>query len=124
MKKVFIRKVFCAVLLGVVVASSSGNVTYAQTSKVMNTKISNNKESLRAYANGDIVGNGVRLRSKPSTSGTILESMYDGEEVWIDFDKSWAESNGTWYYITRLQTGTKGWVDARYLASWSRILNE
>lgn len=49
---------------------------------------SQNERSLaRIYihnSNADVYGNGVRLRSAPNTSATILELMYDGEYVWID----------------------------------------
>ena len=50
--------------------------------------------------------------------------MCDGEDVEIDYNKSWAESNGSWYYVKRIKTGTKGWVDSNYLSQWSRTLNQ
>lgn len=68
--------------------------------------------------NGEICGNGVRLRTAPSKSATILELMYNGEHVLIDFNTSFRQSNGTWYYIKRIITGTWGWTNRDYVISW------
>lgn len=68
--------------------------------------------------NGEICDNGVRLRTAPSTSATILELMYNGEHVLIDFKTSFSQSNGTWYYIKRIKTGTWGWVSRDYVICW------
>ena len=59
--------------------------------------------------NGVVTGDGVRLRSAPNTSGTILEKMYNGELVIIK-----KESNG-WYKIQRIKTGTIGWASKSYI---------
>lgn len=64
---------------------------------------------IRASANGKVTGDGVRLRSNPSTSATILEKMYRGEYVWIQY------LNSGWYYIQRIKTGTWGWVSSSYI---------
>lgn len=68
--------------------------------------------------NADVCGNGVRLRSGPSIDYSILELMYDGEYVSIDFTKSYTESNGSWYYVKRIKTGTWGWVKSEFIAYW------
>ena len=59
--------------------------------------------------NGVVTGDGVRLRSAPNTSGTILEKMYNGELVIIK-----KESNGC-YKIQRIKTGTIGWASKSYI---------
>lgn len=66
--------------------------------------------------NASIEGNGVRLRKKPSTSATILELMYLGEPVLVNFDKS--RGHVSWYYIKRMKTGTWGWVKRQYIYPW------
>lgn len=58
---------------------------------------------------GTVTGDGVRLRSAPNASGTILEKMYTGEIVIIK-----EESNG-WYKIQRIKTGTIGWASKSYI---------
>ena len=57
---------------------------------------------MRLNPNGQVAGNGVRLRSTPSTSGTILEKMYYNEYVII------RGRNGDWYNIQKVKTGTVG----------------
>lgn len=69
-------------------------------------------------ANAEICGNGVRLRKKPSKSSTILELMYDGEAVWIDWSKYGRGASLSWYYIQRLKTGTYGWAHYDYVYYW------
>ena len=59
------------------------------------------------YVNGD----GVRLRMQPSTSATVLGTMYKGELVWID----WSQSNSSWYKVTRQKTNQSGWVAKSYI---------
>ena len=36
------------------------------------------------YVGGTVIGDGVRLRSEPSTSAPVLELMYYGERVVVD----------------------------------------
>ncbi len=81
---------------------------------------SQNERSLaRIYihnSNADVYGNGVRLRSAPNTSATILELMYDGEYVWIDWSEyGRGEGGSSWYHIQRTKTGTYGWVSCNYV---------
>lgn len=58
---------------------------------------------------GSVTGDGVRLRSAPNASGTILEKMYNGELVIIK-----GESAG-WYNVQRIKTGTIGWASTSYI---------
>ena len=37
--------------------------------------------------------------------------MYNRERVCINYTKSAKESNGKWYYVKRVKTGTWGWVN-------------
>ncbi len=68
--------------------------------------------------NADVDGDGVRLRSGPSQDYAVLELMYNGEYVSIDFSTSYSQSNGTWYYVKRIKTGTWGWVKSEYICYW------
>lgn len=68
--------------------------------------------------NASVSGDGVRLRSGPSIDYTILEVMYNGEYVSINFTKSFTESNGSWFYVKRIKTGTWGWVKSDFIAYW------
>ncbi len=90
-----------------------------QAAELQNLK-SNDVSSVQALsdANANIEGDGVRLRSSPSTSGTILELMYDNEDISVDFKTSWSQSNGTWFYVQRISTGTWGWVSRDYIGFW------
>lgn len=68
--------------------------------------------------NADVYGNGVRLRNAPNDSATILELMYDGEYVWIDWSQYGRGEGGfDWYYIQRIKTGTYGWTLCDYIGS-------
>ena len=59
--------------------------------------------------NGIVTGDGVRLRLEPSTSGAVLEKMYSGEYVLI------TKTQGGWYHVKRVKTGTIGWVSSNYI---------
>lgn len=69
------------------------------------------------YQNGEVVANGVRLRAGSSSTATILELMYNGEAVCIDYGVSASAANG-WYYLQRLKTGTWGWASSSYIDAW------
>lgn len=73
--------------------------------------------SVSHSANADVCGDGVRLRATPSLSGTILELMYNGEYVWIDWSQ-YGNGGSNWYRVQRMKTGTYGWVQRDYIASW------
>lgn len=68
-------------------------------------------------ANGEVSGNGVRLRATPSSTGQVLELMYDGEYVWIDWS-TYGQGGYSWYHIQRIKTGTYGWASINYISSW------
>lgn len=73
--------------------------------------------STSSYIIGDIVGDGVRLRSAPSDTATILELMYFGEEVYVDLSKSHVSDYVIdWYYIQRKDTTqTWGYTSSQYI---------
>lgn len=66
-------------------------------------------------AYGEITGDGVNLRAAASFSGTVLELMYRGELVYINYDKS----SGSWLYIKRAKTGRIGYVYKTYVSDQS-----
>lgn len=69
--------------------------------------------STRAGNVGIVNGDGIRLRSQPSLSSTVLETMYKGEVVVIDY----SQSTGSWYKVTRQKTGRSGWVTKTYITT-------
>lgn len=58
------------------------------------------------YVNGKVIGNGVRLRSEPSTSAPVLELMYNGESLIV----SQAYVAPGWVKVQRVKTGRWGYV--------------
>ena len=75
------------------------------------------KMCIRDSANAEVAGNGVRLRNNPNTNSKILELMYSGEFVWIDWSK-YGKGGLEWFYVQRLKTGTYCWVSKEYIAQW------
>lgn len=69
------------------------------------------------YPNAVVTGDGVRLRNSPSSSGTVLEVMYSGEYVYVDYSMTATYGNGQWCYVKRASTSTYGWVSAQYIQS-------
>ena len=69
-----------------------------------------------AFQNGEVTNNGVRLRNQPSSTATILELMYNGEAVCINYGVSSGGSG--WYYLERIKTGTWGWASTSYIDAW------
>lgn len=65
-------------------------------------------------ANAEVIGDGIALRREPSLSADILERLYDGELVRVDFSKH----NNDWVYLKRLKTGTWGWAAQEYIYWW------
>lgn len=59
-----------------------------------------------------IRGDGVRLRKEGWTGGTVLELMYDGEQ--INYYPDIYGSDSEYNYMQRLKTGTYGFVDHHY----------
>ena len=118
--------VVCALVLCISMITE-GDMVCAQASTSENYGISENLEqksvitgelvgsdvvvnSLNDSHYGVIVGDGVRLRKKPNKTATILELMYDGEEVYVYPQISAEDGNGKWTYIRRYKTNTTGWV--------------
>ena len=65
-------------------------------------------DSINAFTeDGVVTTNGLRLRQAPNMQATVLELMYFGESVRIDLDNS----TMTFYYVERVQTGTKGYAN-------------
>ena len=85
---------------------------------VIGTATINLVQSRAIGENGNVKGDGARLRKQPKKSATVLELMYNGEHVCINYTKSANESNGDWYYVKRVKTGTWGWVYHSYLTRW------
>lgn len=70
------------------------------------------KAAYRSNIYGDVVADGVRLRSAPSLSATVLELMYCPERVLVDLSKGGSE----WYYVQRIETTkTWGYVSIEYV---------
>lgn len=69
----------------------------------------------RIAANGEVDGDGVRLRAKASSTATVLELMYDGESVAIDLGNSVNKNGKLWYYLKRIKTGTWGYANSDYI---------
>lgn len=86
---------------------------YAQTSEVGETTDSMTRI---VGSNGKVIADGVRLRKTASTSGTILELMYAGEYVYIDWATTNASGKSGWLCVIRKNTGTSGWVSSQYIA--------
>ncbi len=59
-----------------------------------------------------IRGDGVRLRKEGWTGGTVLELMYDGEQ--IKYYPYVFGSDPEYNYMQRNRTGTYGYVDHHY----------
>ena len=66
--------------------------------------------------NGEVVAQGVRLRNLPSSTATVLELMYNGEAVCINYGVS--SGGGGWYFLQRMRTGTWGWAVRSYISAW------
>jgi hypothetical protein len=63
-----------------------------------------------------ITGNGVRIRSKPSTSATIKGLLYKGDLVTGYETKT---ANGyEWMFVESHATGISGWVVTSYVEEW------
>ena len=126
------KKVLCMLIVTIAIGiMGGGNRTYADEIKD-NSEIKEQYFEILAYdaendrslavlsthnANADVAGNGVRLRNNPNTNSKILELMYSGELVWIDWSK-YGKGGLEWFYVKRLKTGTYGWVNKEYIAQW------
>lgn len=93
---------------------SSAQVVMAEGVVICNELVPIADVMMYSNQNGSVKGDGVRLRAKPSTSATVLESMSIHEKVCVDMTKSKSQ-NYKWYYLKRVKTGTWGWVKAEYI---------
>lgn len=126
------KKVLCMLIMTIAIGIMGGGTrTYADEIKD-NSEIEEQYFEILAYdaennrsldvlsthnANAEVAGNGVRLRNNPNTNSKILELMYSGELVWIDWSK-YGKGGLEWFYVQRLKTGTYGWVNKEYIAQW------
>lgn len=65
-----------------------------------------------------ILGDGVRLRKEGWTGGTVLELMYNGEQILYYPDILGTDSE--YNYMRRNKTGTYGYVDHHYTSMTKR----
>lgn len=56
-----------------------------------------------------VIGNGVRIRSSASTSGTIVGLAYKDDRVFVQ------SSDGSWCKIKMVSNGVVGYVSRQYL---------
>lgn len=109
---------------GIAYAAETGNAPADNVQnceiQILSTDVEHNRSLARVTthtANGEIINNGVRLRKSPSTSATILELMYDGELIWIDWS-AYGSAGLNWHRVQRIKTGTYGWVSKSYVYHW------
>ncbi|MGW4345305.1 SH3 domain-containing protein [Streptomyces sp. NPDC004690] len=57
----------------------------------------------------------VNIRSKASTSSTIVGVLYRGHRFTV------SKTSGAWHYITDKTTGVKGWVSDTYVYQDTRM---
>lgn len=95
---------------GLTAAQEAGTARFA----FVTTEASAEVQALAATnADGEITGDGVRLRSGPSSTSSILEVMYNGELVILR-----GLSNPNWPKIKRCKTSTVGYVSKKYVVFW------
>ncbi len=124
-------KLFCSMILCASFIMNMSFITEAKGVEDGAEEISYNEEDF-AYArivinedarsgvygdyNGEVDGDGVRLRSAPSTDSTILELMYNRDLVLVDFRTSRdVDPSNQWLYVRRYKTMTWGWVKEDYI---------
>ena len=123
-------KLFCSMILCASFIMNMSFITEAKGVEGGAEEISSNEEDF-AYArivfseeddwvygdyNGEVDGDGVRLRSAPSTNSTILELMYNRDLVLVDFRTSRdVDPSNQWLYVRRYKTMTWGWVKEDYI---------
>ena len=66
-------------------------------------------------SNGYVWGDGIRLRNEPWTGGTVLELMYNNEQVKYDPDYFDPNYDPDFTYVQRNQTGKTGYSDRHYI---------
>lgn len=111
------KKVICICAVVVGICTVVPVTTFAQED-VTTSEDNSDLMVAAVIANGEVTGDGVRLRSTPSTSGTVLELMYTGEKVHVDTTKITTSGGTKWYYVTRIKNGNSGWVSSAYIELW------
>lgn len=66
-------------------------------------------------SDGYVWGDGIRLRAEPWTGGTVLELMYNNEQVKYDPDYFDPNYDPDFTYVQRNQTGKTGYCDRHYV---------
>ena len=96
------------------------NTDWVQAEIVIPEETQNVSRAVNFPCYGDVTGNGVNLRKSASFNGTVLELMYKGEVVYINYSKSSGYVNGyRWLYVKRAKTGTIGYVYEKYVSDQS-----
>lgn len=62
--------------------------------------------------NAFITGDKVNIRTKPTTSSSIVKQLNSGHPIKVTEQKK--AKDGTWYYI-QTASGTQGWVFGKYV---------
>ena len=114
-----ILKILLVLVLGISISTGFYSETQASTTgEFSGTKAVFDTESdAQAFPgtpvriSGIVLDDGVRLRSGPSTSATILELMYSGESVAV------LSLGNTWSYVRRIKTGTYGYCKTQYIGT-------
>lgn len=126
-----ILKLFCSMILCACFIMNMSFIAEAKGIEDGAEEISSNEEGFK-YArvifdtdstvdsdpeyNGEVDGDGVRLRSAPSTDSTILELMYNRDLVYVDFATSRrVDRTREWLYVRRNKTMTWGWAKDEYI---------
>ena len=117
MKKI-IKKAMCICAVVVGVSTVAPVTAFAQTDVTTEGDTSNLAIATLTQPNAEVTADGVRLRKTPSATGTILELMYTGENVYVDVTKTTTSGGIRWYYVTRIMDGTCGWVSSQYIDLW------
>ncbi|MDT8719464.1 SH3 domain-containing protein [Clostridium sp. 19966] len=87
-------------------------VSAAPVSKTTELGTTNVVKSSQVHtiATATITGDGVRVRTSPSTSSAVLGLLYSGSTVYISLD----DSVSGWYYVISSPTGVTGWISNQY----------
>ena len=120
------RRIFALVLsliclAGMVTVTSAAeggtNLLLEKSRQVQTLARENNEITPMTSCNGTINSDGVRVRSTPGTSGTVLGLLYKGTYVEISDSMGTPYKDGyRWYYVTPLTSGgPSGWVAEPYI---------
>lgn len=71
--------------------------------------------SVQAGTCGTVTGDGVRMRTQPNGTSTILGLAYRGDRVGYR-----GGTSGDWDYVYNHRSGVTGWIN-RYYVSWDPV---